>query len=657
MKKLATIIAIIIASAATAQSKKVVILSKDTSIAPVATGSGAIAIGAANTFAIYGAAGRTVEAATLGSGVQLLSGTVSADVAAIQNVTDISAYNGASKTLTVKDEKRGGIFNFYEGAELVDNGMIFLDFLERKWKRQIPNNKINIQWYGAVLSTGIGVNDIFAQFNAAKNYVADKKGLVIYLPSTGENTFGYYCSQTLSFVNINISIEGDNIGATGHNTYSTIHFPFNVMGFDLNCTIQGQYFATIKNIKLIGQGELGVAYDITKHGIQTNGGVHFENIFVDRFSGNGFDISGFAGTLGNSDRSQFINCAVRSCNNGFYISGYDANTMVLNNCAGDDNRRWGFYDNGFLGNLYLNCNTANNGNIAPLPAYVRASYNGINYLPISNDDFNNTNVRPDLNPLRWRVYDNGVLQPAWDSTKRYYSGGSFCSTDNNGAHVYVGNYQEDYQPGSRFGLRALVLGGQQNESVGGGFLTTYNNSLIARTDLTLTKNLKFGELTAAKGAINFVEGTAITKNINISADEIQQRPNINFYADGSTTVAAQQIGTKEVLKVFNNSYAANHRCLLVELVTNDPTSTLIEAKSANDIVFKLFANGKLNLLKYNSANSFTGTPVANLQVTSTGDVITEPVVPPEFVDNAAAIAGGLSVGRRYRTGDLLKVVH
>jgi hypothetical protein len=30
---------------------------------------------------------------------------------------------------------------------------------------------------------------------------------------------------------------------------------------------------------------------------------------------------------------------------------------------------------------------------------------------------------------------------------------------------------------------------------------------------------------------------------------------------------------------------------------------------------------------------------------------------PEYADNAAALAGGLTVGQVYRTGDFLKVVH
>ena len=30
---------------------------------------------------------------------------------------------------------------------------------------------------------------------------------------------------------------------------------------------------------------------------------------------------------------------------------------------------------------------------------------------------------------------------------------------------------------------------------------------------------------------------------------------------------------------------------------------------------------------------------------------------PEYADNSAAIAGGLTIGQVYRTGDILKVVH
>ncbi len=34
-----------------------------------------------------------------------------------------------------------------------------------------------------------------------------------------------------------------------------------------------------------------------------------------------------------------------------------------------------------------------------------------------------------------------------------------------------------------------------------------------------------------------------------------------------------------------------------------------------------------------------------------------PTVVPEYTDNAAALAAGLVIGRIYRTGDILKIVH
>jgi hypothetical protein len=38
-------------------------------------------------------------------------------------------------------------------------------------------------------------------------------------------------------------------------------------------------------------------------------------------------------------------------------------------------------------------------------------------------------------------------------------------------------------------------------------------------------------------------------------------------------------------------------------------------------------------------------------------VLTTPLVTPQYVNNAAAVFAGLSVGQIYRTGDFLKIVH
>lgn len=56
---------------------------------------------------------------------------------------------------------------------------------------------------------------------------------------------------------------------------------------------------------------------------------------------------------------------------------------------------------------------------------------------------------------------------------------------------------------------------------------------------------------------------------------------------------------------------------------------------------------KFTVLKDGNTGIGTTTPTSKLQVVGL----------PEYADNAVALAGGLTVGAFYRTGDLLKVVH
>lgn len=58
------------------------------------------------------------------------------------------------------------------------------------------------------------------------------------------------------------------------------------------------------------------------------------------------------------------------------------------------------------------------------------------------------------------------------------------------------------------------------------------------------------------------------------------------------------------------------------------------------------------------ATPVVGNPTKNMTVSSLKS-LTQNTLPGivEYADNAAAITGGLVVGQRYRTGDLLKIVH
>ena len=58
------------------------------------------------------------------------------------------------------------------------------------------------------------------------------------------------------------------------------------------------------------------------------------------------------------------------------------------------------------------------------------------------------------------------------------------------------------------------------------------------------------------------------------------------------------------------------------------------------------------------ANPVVGNPTKSATIANVKSVVqnTLPGI-TEHVDNAAALTAGLTIGQRYRTGDLLKIVH
>lgn len=60
----------------------------------------------------------------------------------------------------------------------------------------------------------------------------------------------------------------------------------------------------------------------------------------------------------------------------------------------------------------------------------------------------------------------------------------------------------------------------------------------------------------------------------------------------------------------------------------------------------------------NAANPVVGNPTKSTSLSGVKSIV-QSTLPGilEYDDNADALAGGLNIGERYRTGDLLKIVH
>lgn len=546
-----------------------------------------------------------------------------------------------AKRLVVTDDLSGGDFNLYFGADKVDNGMIFIDVLGRKWKRVQIDNKINIKWYGAIGTENIPI-DVYLPIVAARDYCYIHKGSILYIPHAG-GTYGYYyVSKTINFADQDISIEGENFGAS-HSTNSILKFPGNVTGFDFNMKVNIARFVTIKNLSLRGGGnEAGTSYetwDIEKPGIQINTNFLIENVYVANFSGNGFHVTG-GGGLGSTNRSVFKNCEGDYCHNGFFISGTDANTILFDNCSGVQNKRWGFLDKSFLGNTYNNCHVATNALLEIIQDdYVKAAYGGNTYVAINLDEVNNTGFRPDLNPDKWRKFnEQGQQKVPWVSTRRYYSGGAYCSTMDNASHVYTNCYSEGFQPPSRWAIRSLILNGLQEAGGRGGAQIFANfDAIIHQSETNFQKKTTYGNIYNFLGSISAAQDSISDdkRYVDIRGNNYSEAPNIRAFADGTTKIFNKfPTSNKPVLWAHNgNDFEQDDKIsMVISQAYNFPNAKLLDVRSGTTTYnggldrLTVYGNGKIKLGGYTSSISYKGRSTASLQVDESGNVITGPVV-------------------------------
>lgn len=403
----------------------------------------------------------------------------------LNTVADFAAFNTADiESVFVKDITRGGWFDLYAGADAVDNGMIFGDASARKWLRHTSGKVINAKWYGMRGITALDPYDSLAATNTALAYInshADIFNELFFPPDNPPyfvglpTVFGYYFTGTIN-INKSIIISGQSTQKRPRTKFTFVN---NISGISAKFLLgEDLIYPQIKGIEMI-QDNTGGWHD-TYHAIVTNAQLYMEDVSVTQWGANGLHISACATTpngnnnnYGNSNFSHIKNCTFSNCTNGIFIEGCDANVIKIETIDVTGNRRWGVFDNGFLGNLYIQPHSGGNG------AGQCVTYGGLCYSPIPDHDgyFQDTgaaniNKRPDLNVgTYWQeIPNNGA--PAWNAATQYYSGGAFCIKGANAWSNFVAPYTEIGQAPIYLNARSKVDGGDNGAGVVNGI---FNN--------------------------------------------------------------------------------------------------------------------------------------------------------------------------------------
>lgn len=532
----------------------------------------------------------------------------------IDDVSDFSTYNnGATDTLFIKEPIRGGQFFLYTGLDAVDDGMVFLDGDGNKWKRTVQDGVVNGHWYGMepyVVGRTNQENDSYDKFMAAVAYIyAHTDVHTLYIPDDTRGQAVYFFLTTIT-LDKDITIIGD--GALGA-PLTTLLWNSDVPCFFLDSN-NGAHI-DIKNV-LISQAT-SVTNNRAAHGIESRTFVHLYNVAVNEVAGNGVHIEacGVPGPIyGNADQSILESVQTFTCWNGLYISGCDANVIDVNNCSFVSNKRWGIYDNGFLGNLFRNCHFANNGK----DFLTIVTFGGLYYA--SADVADNLNKRPDLFPAYWYEIDPMGGAAAWASGTQYYSGGVAMVADVNAFSKFDHCYTESFQPPVVLNTRSSYEGGTLGATVmGGALMRVLNGTYIIYT---------------SDGGGAQVDKLGVGQSTGTSTLCVTSQDNLTAHLTSATSLL--QIRMSNSVDDYGGISYFEDKILL----TADGGYVATLGATA----FTPYTNALLDLgtpaLKWNSINA------VNARLSG----ITE------FSGNATAISGGLVAGDMYRTGEFLKIV-
>lgn len=383
----------------------------------------------------------------------------------------------------------GGGGNLYyddTSTAAVDSGMVFRPLSipvgqPGRLKRILETPEVNVLWFGAIRHDSRVIGDIVdtainsLAFKRAMNALplldvggtVQKAGHKILVPR------GTYWLDTTWVIDRAAWIIGDAGSQT--TVGARLIFPNGTSGLHVYpadpiivpartggaCTIQGiwadSYFSNRYSSDTLG------------HGFKIKSTSTLRDCKASNFAGNGFDFNsdgGMIGTdsFGNNGLTLVEKCRAEGNKNGFYTHGGDANIIHFTDCDATANLGWGYWEDAFLGNLYVNCHAADNTYATGNKSQV--FHGGKQYIALAYSK----GIEPGVTS-GWENYFVDVGAPFstyfqdWHADTLYRGGGSYNSwPGQNGQNMYLSCYAEGGQP-AMFGPRTMVLGGVTNAMI------------------------------------------------------------------------------------------------------------------------------------------------------------------------------------------------
>lgn len=192
--------------------------------------------------------------------------------------------------------------------------------------------------------------------------------------------------------------------------------------------------------------------------------VSLEDLYIQNWPGDGISI--IAIVDGNCNTFSLRRITVQMCRDGIKVDGGNCNGGSAMDIFAFQNRRWGVWDSGFLGNLWHGLSESNGATVGTLP--TRVSYNGHWYAVKAGQEVAAATNAPsgDTTDNSWWYYmgidagaNPGSNVPLWTNGIVTRAGGAFYTDGVAAHHVLLDWYAETAQGPLQLSFPTLVVGG------------------------------------------------------------------------------------------------------------------------------------------------------------------------------------------------------